>query len=159
MPFLQIMINCFFWVILTEQSMEDFCLICNCKNIIKHKTLYKNPENSKCMDLIITNTPKKFRNSQAIETGTPDFQNMYLTVLKVFHTKQELHIIHYQSYKKFSNGAFINDLQNNFFQFSSSWENCSFKKFKKKNVNITLNKHTPLEKRCVRAYLSPLSQL
>ena len=35
--------------------MKDFSLIYNCKNIIKDKTCYKNPENPKCIDLIMTN--------------------------------------------------------------------------------------------------------
>ena len=32
----------------TEQPMKDFCITCNCKNIIGDKNCYKNPENPKC---------------------------------------------------------------------------------------------------------------
>ena len=45
--------------------------------------------------------PKLFQNSQAIEKGLSDFHKMCLTVME---------IIQCQSYKTFSNGAFINDL-------------------------------------------------
>ena len=47
------------------------------------------------------NRPKSFQNSQAVEKGLSDFHKMCLTVME---------IIQCQSYKTFSNGAFINDL-------------------------------------------------
>ena len=86
----------------------------NYKNIIRYKTCYKNPENPKCIYLMMTNISKSFQNSLAIETGLSDIHKMCLTVLKIFYSKQKSHIIHYQSYKKFSNVALINDLQNIF---------------------------------------------
>ena len=58
--------------------------------------------------------PKSFENSQSIKTGLSDFQEICLTALKVFYTKQKPHIIQDQSYKKFSNKGFINDLGNSF---------------------------------------------
>ena len=78
------------------------------------------------INLIMTNMTKYLQNSQAIETGLFDFHKMCLIVLKVFYTKQKQYFIQYRSYCNFSNKAFINDLQNTFFQFSSSWENYLF---------------------------------
>ena len=46
----------------TEKHVKDFSLIYNCKNIIRNKTYCKNPENPKCIDLTMTNTPKSFQN-------------------------------------------------------------------------------------------------
>ena len=83
------------------------------------------------INLIMTNMTKYLQNSQAIETGLFDFHKMCLIVLKVFYTKQKQYFIQYRSYCNFSNEAFINDLRNTFFQFSSSWENYLF--FFKKN--------------------------
>ena len=105
----------------TGKHMKDFSLIYNCKNIIRYKACYKNPENPKYIDLIMTNMPKSFQNSLAIETGLSDFHKICLTVLKVFCIKQKPDI-QYRSFEKFSNEAFINDLRNTFFQFSCSWE-------------------------------------
>ena len=51
----------------------------------------------------MTNMPKSFQNSQAIEMGLSHFYKIGLTVLKVVYTKQKPHIIQYRSYKKFSN--------------------------------------------------------
>ena len=54
----------------------------------------------------MTNTPKSFQNSLAIETTLSDFGKICLTVSNVFHTNQKPHI-HYRSYKKFSNEALL----------------------------------------------------
>ena len=37
-----------------EVNMLDFLNIYNLKNLVKQKTCYKNPENSSCIDLILT---------------------------------------------------------------------------------------------------------
>ena len=49
----------------TEQPMKDFCLIYNCKNIMREKTCYKNLE-TPCTDPIMTNIPKSFEISKKI---------------------------------------------------------------------------------------------
>ena len=72
----------------TEIHKKDFSLTYN-------ETCYKNPENPKCIDPIITNMPKPFQNSQEVETGLPDFHKIYLPILKFFYTKQKPHIIQY----------------------------------------------------------------
>lgn len=43
------------------------------------------------------------------------FKKYILIVLKFFYTKQKPDIVQYQSCKKLSNEAFINDLENTFF--------------------------------------------
>ena len=48
----------------------------------------------------MTNMPKSFQNSQAIETGLPDFHKMYLTVLKVFYNKHYI-LFNIEAIKKF----------------------------------------------------------
>ena len=50
-----------------DTVISDFCEIYNLKNINRGKT-FKNPNNSSCIDLIITNEPKSFHNSMVIET-------------------------------------------------------------------------------------------
>ena len=53
----------------TESAVRDFCQIYGCKNLIKDYTCFKNPEKPCCIDLMITNRPKCFQNSVALETG------------------------------------------------------------------------------------------
>ena len=52
-----------------EPAISDFCEICNIKNFIKEKTCFKNLENLTCIDLILTNRPRRFQDSTVIQRG------------------------------------------------------------------------------------------
>ena len=95
----------------TESAVRDFCQIYGCKNLIKDNCYFKNPEKPSCVNLIITNRPKCFKNSVTLETGLSDFHKMILTVIKVFYKKQKPSIITYRTYKHFSNERFMADVQ------------------------------------------------
>ena len=41
----------------SEHCLNDFCDICNLKNLVKVPTYYKNPDNPSCLDLFLTNRP------------------------------------------------------------------------------------------------------
>ena len=88
-------------------TMKNFCQIYGCKNIVKDKACFKNSIHPTCIDLIITNRPKSFQESEVNETGLSDFHKMSLTIMKVFYDKQKPKIIQYGKYKDFFNEAFI----------------------------------------------------
>ena len=94
----------------TQTSMKVFCDSYEFKNLIKNATCYKNPENSSCIDLILTNNPNSFQNSEAIEIGLSDFHKMTVTVMKTTFEKLKPNIIHYRDYRKFSNDKFRENL-------------------------------------------------
>ena len=129
-----------------DANMKDFCQIYGCRNIVKDKTCFKNPINPTCIDLIITNRPKSFQESEVIETRLSDFHKMSLTVMKVFYNKQKPKIIQYRKYKGFSNEAFMQELESALARFSQF----SFRTFKS-TVDYILQKHAPIKKRYVRA--------
>ena len=62
------------------------------------------------IDLIVTNRPRSFCNSDSLETGLSDFHKLIVTVLKTFFKKQSSKIISYRNYKNFSNDLFRTDL-------------------------------------------------
>ena len=64
------------------------------------------------IDLIVTNRPRSFCNSDSLETGLSDFHELIVTVLKTFFKKQSSKIISYRNYKNFSNDLFRTDLIN-----------------------------------------------
>ena len=72
-----------------DTIVSDFSEIYNLKNIIREKTCFKNPNNSSCIDLMIINRPKRFQNSMVIEIGLSDFHKMYITVRKMYYSKQK----------------------------------------------------------------------
>ena len=94
----------------TQTSMTVFCDSYEFKNLIKDATCYKNPEKPSCTDLILTNNPNSFQNSDTMETGLSDFHNMTLTVMKTTFEKLNPNIIHYRDYRKFSNDKFRENL-------------------------------------------------
>ena len=57
----------------TEQLMKRFSLVYNCWNIIRDKTCYKNPNESKCHDLMVLNI-------YDLEHGFTDFLHVYIPV-------------------------------------------------------------------------------
>ena len=129
-----------------DATMKYFCQIYGCKNIVKDKTCLKNPINPTCIDLIITNRPKSFQDSEVIKTGLSDFHKTSLTVMKVFYNKQKPKIIQYRKYKDFSNEAFMHELESALARFSQ----ISFGTFKTTVGNI-IQKHAPIKKTYVRA--------
>ena len=94
----------------TQTSMKVFCDSYEFKNLIKDATCYKNPENPSCIDLILTNNPNSFQNSEAIEISLSDFHKMTVTVMKTTFEKLKPNIIHYRDYRKFSNDKFRENL-------------------------------------------------
>ena len=74
----------------TETSndiISEFCATCNLKNLIKEPTCFKSLENLTCIDLILTNRPKCFQNSNVFETELSDFRKLTFIVLKAYFQK------------------------------------------------------------------------
>ena len=82
----------------TQTSMKVICGSYEFENLLKDATCYKNPENPSCIDLILTNNPNSFQNSEVIETGLSDFHNMTVTVIKITLEKLKPNIIYYRNY-------------------------------------------------------------
>ena len=55
--------------------------------------IFKNPEISMYIVLILSNRPQSFQNSRGSETGFSDFHKMTLTVMKKYCQKHKLRII------------------------------------------------------------------
>ena len=60
--------------------MNEFCCLYNLINMVKEPTCFKNPNNTTCIDLILTNRPKSFQSSCVVETGISDFHKLTTTV-------------------------------------------------------------------------------
>ena len=103
-----------------DATLKKLCQIYGCKTIVKNKTWFKNPINPTCTDLITTNRPKSFQESEVIKTGLSGFHKMSLTVRKMFYNKQKPKIIQYRKYKGFSNEAFMHELESALARFSQS---------------------------------------
>ena len=139
----------------TESAVKNFCHIYGCENLIKDNTCFKNLEKLSCIDLVITNRPKCFRNSVTLETGLSDFHKTTLTVVKVFCKKEKPTIITYRSYTNFSNEVFMADLQNRISQVTSENSDFEFEIFKA-ILKEAIQKHVPTKQRYVQIKLLSL---
>ena len=95
---------------MTDPSLKEFCNLYSLKKLIKKPTCFKNPDNPKVTDLLLTNGPRSFRNSDTLKTKLPDFHKLTLIVLKTYFQKQTPKMINYRNYKNFSNELFRADL-------------------------------------------------
>ena len=138
-----------FNVEIEEANMKSFCENYNLKGLIKQPTCYKNPNKPKCIDLILTNVPRMFQITCALETGLSDFHLMTVTVIRKSFRKIFSRVINYRSYRDFSNETFrislINTLPNAVFVDSDG----GLEKFCKTTMD-TLNSFTPIKKKYAR---------
>ena len=89
---------------ISEPNLASFCTVYNFKSLISKSTCYKNPDNSSCIDLILTNCPNYFQNSSTFETGLSDFHKLILTLFKSEIPQQRPNIISYR--KRFDSQIF-----------------------------------------------------
>ena len=90
--------------------MGNFCNTYNLRCLEKEATCLKNVHNPSCIDLILTNIPLSFQNTNVIETGLSDFHKLTLAVMKSTFQKQVPKIFHYRNYKRFDNTLFQYDV-------------------------------------------------
>ena len=73
--------------------------------------LYSTATHPSLIDIMLTNRPRSFQSSVAIETGLSDHHKMVLTVLKCHFVHLQPTTIDYRDYKYFDPEAFINDIK------------------------------------------------
>ena len=57
---------------MSDEVMGNFCNTYNLRCLVKEATCFKNVHNPSCIDLILTNRPLSFQNTNVIETGLSD---------------------------------------------------------------------------------------
>ena len=75
--------------------MIGFCETYKLRNLVKHPTCFKNPENPSCIDLLLTNKPLNFQTTTLIETRLSDFHKMIVAVMKMDFSKMKPRVIRY----------------------------------------------------------------
>ena len=65
-----------------DQNMKTFSDSYSLTSLIKQPTCYKNPSHPKCIELILTNVPRRFQTTYVIEAGPSNFH--LVTVMRRF---------------------------------------------------------------------------
>ena len=118
------------------------------KNLVKQNTCFKNPDKSTCIDLILTNCPRSFQNTDTFATGLSDFHKLTFTVLKQHFPKQKPVDVIHQQYKSLRNDNFRIELENALLKYNSN--NIDYDNFIKTILTV-LDKHAPIQKKYLRA--------
>ena len=93
-----------------DSSMKTFGEIYTLRNLIKEPTCSKNPENPRCIDLILKNKPLSFKNT-CVNTRLSDFHKMIVAVMKLHFPKMKPQVVSYRKYKNFHNKTFLDLLK------------------------------------------------
>ena len=94
----------------TNQILKTFLEDNSFVNLIKSNTCFKSKPGS-CIDLILTNKPKRFQNSGVMETGVSDHHALIFSFLKTAFTKMPPNKLQYRDYKKFEVRSFLQDVE------------------------------------------------
>lgn len=73
------------------------------KTLNKDPICFKNPEKLSSIDVTLTNSPYRFQNSFAIESGLSEFYKMRALVMKPTFQKFKPKIIYYRNFTRFCN--------------------------------------------------------
>ena len=111
---------------INESSIHEFCNSYNLHSLCHKSTCYKNLEKPSCIDLILTNSPRSFQNTQTIEIGLSDFYKLEVTISKMHLPNNQPKVITYRDYKNFDNSRFSEELL------------CEIKKVGPLNKNISI---------------------
>ena len=134
----------------SENCMVSFLFHHNLKSIVKENTCFKNPNNPRSIDLMLTNNNLSFQHTSTYFTGISDFHKLVVSVMKISFTKNEPKNIYYRDYKHFNLLDFQNDLKDTF--SNNKIDSClNFTNF----FLNTLNVHAPLKSKLIRANNSP----
>ena len=88
------------------ECIKLFCQICDLSSLIKVPTCHKNLEKPSCIDLLLTNRPKKFQLSTVVETGLSDFHKMTVTIMKTSFEKLKPRVCYFRNWSEFCNKKF-----------------------------------------------------
>ena len=94
----------------TNQILETFLEDNTFVNLIKSNKCFKSKPGS-CIDLILTNKPKRIQNSGVMETGISDHQALIFSFLKTTFSKMPLIKLQYRNYKKFEVHSLLQDIE------------------------------------------------
>ena len=70
----------------TDQQIRNFMDSYDLNNLVKEPACFR-AENSRCIDLILTNRYRSFQHTTTFETGLSDFHKMIVTVLKTTYAR------------------------------------------------------------------------
>ena len=94
---------------------------------------------------MLTNHPRSFQNSLAIDTDLSDFHRITVTVMKAYSPKLHPKLVNYRDCEKFSNKAFRDELLTNLYHIAPNYDDFI------KMVNRVLDRHVSCKEKVYRS--------
>lgn len=135
----------------TNHCLTNVFEIHGVKNIVNTPTCFKNFASPSTIDLVVTNVPKRIKQTVCIDTGLSDFHNMvcFSTRMNVKPLKPK-HII-YRSYKNFDNDKYVQDLGRVPFQVAEIFDSIDDSYWLcQELIKDVINDHAPLKQRVLK---------
>ena len=131
-----------------ERNTKTFMEEKDLKSLIKNYTCYKNPNNPRCINLILTNQKFKFKNSCTFDCGLSDFHRFIVTSFRFKYSPGAPKQVFYRTYKNFDNKTFRDELK------EAIKDDMDFDTFNKHFIQV-LDKYAPIKQKTVRANNTP----
>ena len=135
---------------ISKRRIESLLYMHELCNLVKEKTCFKNMQNPKCKDLLLTNNVYAFQQTIAICTGLSDCDKLVLTILKTTIPRSQAKQITCRDYKQIDFSTFKNELKN--ILTKENIDNCT--KFDEQFLKV-LNSHAPIKRKLLRANHAP----
>ena len=90
----------------TESCLSEFLTRYSSKMLVKDKTYFKKPENTRCIDPLTTKNINNFQKSTVVASGLSDFHKMKATVCKTSFQKSKPKEILYRNVLKLNLQSF-----------------------------------------------------
>ena len=130
------------------ESITEFLNHYNLKNFVKQNTCFKNSDIPTRVDLMQTNCPHSFQNTDTFKTGLSDFHKLTFTVLRQHFPRQKPGFVIHQQYKNFSNDYFRIELENALLKYD--FNNIDYDNFIETFLTV-LDNDAPIKKKYLRA--------
>ena len=134
----------------SDPELQDFLAHLDGKCLVKEPTCFKNVNSPSTVDHFITNAPRLFQKTMALNIGLSDFHKLIVTVLKTGIPKQQPKTVIYRNYRNFDENRFRYDLRRELNKNRA----ISYENFEKIFLEV-LEKHAPSRTKKVRANDKP----
>ena len=127
-----------------NKHLADFTTLFNLESLIRSPICFQSSKPT-CIDLILTNKKKLFKNSQIFEVGISDHHLLTLTSMRIQVIKGNPKVKFYRDYKSFNFESFNNDLDG----LLKAENNMNYSTFQNIFLQV-LNTHAPVKKKVQR---------
>ena len=116
-------------IVRDNTQLQNFCESFLFEHLIKKPTCYKG-DTPTGIDHIVTNIPKRFMKSMALETGISDHHKMIMTIFRSTFAKGKPKTFYFRCYKKFNLEQFQMELKEKLHEISNNSFDIFLEEFK-----------------------------